>query len=189
MASAGRILIMPKGNYDSSATYEMLDMVHYNGTSWLAKKTAKGIEPSATNSEYWHSMFDLDIANNLTTTDAGKALDARQGKVLNEKIENLKSTVMLLSTTNDYSDWTEVALSETYPLYKYVYIELKDSNDCLMDSVFIPSNMFANYNKGETVICLTSGDMRAYIVTQLASSVLINKSGGKLVIWGVERIS
>ena len=85
MASAGRILIMPKGNYDSSATYEMLDLVHYNGTSWLAKKTAKGIEPSAANSEYWHSMFDLDIANNLTTTDEGKALDARQGKILNEK--------------------------------------------------------------------------------------------------------
>ena len=59
MASAGRILIMPKGNYDSSATYEMLDMVHYNGTSWLAKKTVKGIEPSATNSEHWHKMFDM----------------------------------------------------------------------------------------------------------------------------------
>lgn len=58
MASAGRILIMPKGNYDSSATYEMLDMVHYNGTSWLAKKTAKGIEPSEANNEYWQIVFD-----------------------------------------------------------------------------------------------------------------------------------
>ena len=189
MASAGRILIMPKGNYDSSATYEMLDMVHYNGTSWWAKKTVSNIEPSAANSEHWHNMFNLDIANNLTTTEEGKALDARQGKLLNEKIEDLKSTAMLVSITDDYLDWTEVALSERYPLYKYVYIELKDSNDCLMDSVFIPSNMFSNYNKGETVVSLTSGDMRAYIVTQLASSVLLNKSGGKLVIWGVERIS
>ena len=85
MASAGRILIMPKGNYDSSATYEMLDMVHYNGTSWLAKKTATGVEPSAANSEHWHNMFDIEIANNLTTTDEGKALDARQGKILNDK--------------------------------------------------------------------------------------------------------
>ena len=59
MASAGRILIMPKGNYDSSATYEMLDLVHYNGTSWLAKKTATGIEPSAANSEYWHNLIDI----------------------------------------------------------------------------------------------------------------------------------
>ncbi len=59
MASAGRILIMPKGNYDSSATYEMLDMVHYNGTSWLAKKTVSNIEPSAANNEYWHNLVDI----------------------------------------------------------------------------------------------------------------------------------
>ena len=59
MASAGRILIIPKGNYDSSATYEMLDLVNYNGTSWLAKKTVIGIEPSDANSEYWHKMFNI----------------------------------------------------------------------------------------------------------------------------------
>jgi hypothetical protein len=57
---------MPKGNYDSSATYEMLDLVGHNGKSWLAKKTAKGIEPSAANSEYWHLMFNLD--NKLDTS-------------------------------------------------------------------------------------------------------------------------
>ena len=101
MASAGRILIMPKGNYDSSATYEMLDMVHYNGTSWLAKKTAKGIEPSAANSEHWHSMFDLDIANNLTTTDGGKVLDARQGKILDErKQDRIRETVTLAAKSS-----------------------------------------------------------------------------------------
>ena len=60
MASAGRILIMPKGNYDSSVTYEMLDMVGYNGKTWLAKKTVMGIEPSESNSEYWHDMVDID---------------------------------------------------------------------------------------------------------------------------------
>lgn len=59
MATAGRILIMPKGAYDESTTYEMLDLVKHNGTSWLAKKTVIGIEPSEANSEYWHKMFDL----------------------------------------------------------------------------------------------------------------------------------
>lgn len=58
MASAGRILIMPKGNYDSSVTYEGLDLVYYNGTSWLAKKTVTGIEPSETNNEHWQIVFD-----------------------------------------------------------------------------------------------------------------------------------
>ena len=98
MASAGRILIMPKGNYDSSATYEMLDMVQHNGTSWLAKKTVTGIEPIAENSEYWHNMFNIDIANNLTTTEAGKVLDARQGKILKDtKQERIVQSVIVKS--------------------------------------------------------------------------------------------
>lgn len=59
MASAGRILIMPKGAYSASATYEMLDMVSHNGKSWLAKKTVAGIEPSAANSEHWHDLVDI----------------------------------------------------------------------------------------------------------------------------------
>lgn len=59
MASAGRILIIPKGEYDSSVTYEMLDLVKHNGTSWIAKKTTVGIEPSVDNSEYWQDMFNI----------------------------------------------------------------------------------------------------------------------------------
>ena len=58
MTSAGRILIMPKGDYNAETTYEMLDLVFHNGTSWLAKKTVVGIEPSAANSEYWQQMSD-----------------------------------------------------------------------------------------------------------------------------------
>ena len=59
MANAGRILIMPKGTYDASVTYEMLDLVSYNGTSWLAKKTVVGIEPRDANAEYWQNMFGI----------------------------------------------------------------------------------------------------------------------------------
>ena len=63
MASAGRILIMPKGAYDASATYEMLDLVNHNGKSWLAKKTVNGIEPSDANSEHWQDMFKITAEN------------------------------------------------------------------------------------------------------------------------------
>ena len=59
MASAGRILIMPKGNYNAETQYEMLDLVYHNGTSWLAKKTTKGIEPGEANSEHWHNLIDI----------------------------------------------------------------------------------------------------------------------------------
>ena len=69
-ASAGRILIMPKGEYNSSTTYQMLDLVKHNGTSWLAKKTVVGIEPNTANSEYWHSMFDIS-ADDFLSKDGG----------------------------------------------------------------------------------------------------------------------
>lgn len=59
METAGRILIMPKGAYDKNTAYEMLDLVSHIGTSWLAKKTVTGIEPSDANSEYWHNMVNI----------------------------------------------------------------------------------------------------------------------------------
>lgn len=110
MASAGRILIMPKGNYDASATYEMLDMVYYNGTSWLAKKTSTGIEPSSANGDYWHKMFDIEIVNNLTTTDEGKALDARQGKILAEALGGYKISTIILKGNTDNNGFIESSI-------------------------------------------------------------------------------
>ena len=59
MANAGRILILPKGEYNANTTYSMLDLVTYNGASWVCKKTAVGIAPSDANSEYWQKMIDV----------------------------------------------------------------------------------------------------------------------------------
>lgn len=87
MANAGRILIIPRGNYDSSKTYEMLDLVNHNGVSWLAKKTVTGIEPSE--GEYWHPLLGISIANDLNTEAEGKVLDARQGKVIGDKLKEV----------------------------------------------------------------------------------------------------
>ena len=62
MTTAGKILILPKRDYDSAKTYEMLDRVKHNGTSWLAKKEVPvGVEPTTSNSEYWQNMFDINI--------------------------------------------------------------------------------------------------------------------------------
>jgi len=60
VTTAGRILIIPKGDYDSTVKYEMLDLVKHNGTSWLAKKESTGIEPTVNNSEYWQNMFEAE---------------------------------------------------------------------------------------------------------------------------------
>ena len=54
-AIAGRVLIIPKGAYNPSSTYHMLDAVSYNGNSYIAKKTTQGNTPSADN-EFWMLM-------------------------------------------------------------------------------------------------------------------------------------
>jgi hypothetical protein len=50
-ASAGRVLILLKGEYNASATYEMLDAVYYAGSMYIAKKTTTGNTPQ--DGEYW----------------------------------------------------------------------------------------------------------------------------------------
>lgn len=76
MADAGRILIMPKGTYDASVSYERLDLVRHNGKVWLAKKNAVGVEPSTANEEYW-----FDMNNSDATTLGGLTADDWQAKI------------------------------------------------------------------------------------------------------------
>lgn len=53
----GKILIIPKGDYDAAVLYRRLDLVKYNGTSYLCKKdNTIGIEP--TNIERWYKVVD-----------------------------------------------------------------------------------------------------------------------------------
>ena len=67
MASAGRILIMPKGDWDAEAEYEMLDLVFHNDTAWLSKKSVVGVEPSNANSEYWFKFAVVNTQDYLST--------------------------------------------------------------------------------------------------------------------------
>lgn len=79
MASAGRILIMPKGNWDANTEYEMLDLVFAKNTSWLAKKNSVGIEPSVENAEYWFLLCEsknLDEVNQRLAAIENQLLSA-----------------------------------------------------------------------------------------------------------------
>ena len=77
MASAGRILIMPKGDYNAETEYEMLDLVYHDSTSWLAKKNVVGIEPSEANAEYWHKLCEADLSSCLKISGGTLSGDLR----------------------------------------------------------------------------------------------------------------
>ena len=50
----GKVSIMVKGNYNSSENYEKLDLITFNGASYLCKKPCSGIEPiPGADTEYW----------------------------------------------------------------------------------------------------------------------------------------
>lgn len=155
MAIAGRVAIVPKGDWSAETEYKRLDEVTYNNTMFIAKKAVpKGTLP--TNAEYWSKSIvggagaiatkedagnvkpadGLSIAedgtlkvsidgttltmdqvnnvikladtlkdkingafpaanliNNLTTTEAGFGLDARQGKALDDKINEINGSL------------------------------------------------------------------------------------------------
>ena len=91
MATAGRILLMHKGEYQASETYEMLDMVSYDGVTWVAKKTCLGITPSSSNSEYWFAMVgvsseDFESFKNEVLAEVESTIEERISSSISEAI-------------------------------------------------------------------------------------------------------
>jgi len=57
----GRVGFVPRGTWSSDATYNPLDVVLYNGTSYVAKTTSTGLAPS-TASAAWQELIQLSTA-------------------------------------------------------------------------------------------------------------------------------
>lgn len=165
MAIAGRVAIVPKGDWSADATYKRLDAVTYNNTLYFAKKDVPA-GTATNNTEYWsrsivggagaiatkedagtvkpadgltvaedgtlkvsidgttltmdqvNNVIKLadtlkdkingafpaaNLINNLTTTEAGFGLDARQGKALDDKITEINGSLNNVATKNDIS--------------------------------------------------------------------------------------
>lgn len=77
-ASAGRVLLMPKGDYNAEAEYHVLDWVLYNGRPYVAKQTTTGNVP--TNTTYWQLMLDFPTEVDAAPTENSQNL-VRSGGV------------------------------------------------------------------------------------------------------------
>lgn len=110
MAIAGRVLLMPKGAYDASVTYEMLDMVSHDGATWVAKKASVGITPSADTAEYWFAMVGI----------SSEDMEAFKKEVLesvNSSIGDAETSVAdSINAMNDEIDTVKNSLSNYVPL-------------------------------------------------------------------------
>lgn len=52
----GKVAITPKGEYNNATTYQNLDLITYQGNSYLALKETTGNLP--TNNEYWQLIAE-----------------------------------------------------------------------------------------------------------------------------------
>ena len=70
MVNAGRILIIPKGEWSNLVNYEMLDLVSYDKVAYLARQASVGVNPATdTQMTYWQPFGS--VADIATTTKPG----------------------------------------------------------------------------------------------------------------------
>jgi hypothetical protein len=76
----GPVAYNPKGTYDQEIEYERLDVVLYNGVSYVAKQTVQGELP--TNTTYWDALgiSGADMSEYYTKVDVDGLLDNKYEK-------------------------------------------------------------------------------------------------------------
>lgn len=104
MVNAGRILIMPKGDWNALTTYDMLDLVAYNGIAYLARQTNIGQNPSTDSSmTYWQPFGS---ASAIATTSSpglvmpdGETITIDNTGLINVNIDN---NTLVYDSVNGY---------------------------------------------------------------------------------------
>ena len=133
MASAGRILIMPKGNYNSETEYEMLDLVFYDGASWVAKKSVVGITPSESSSDYWMKMCEADLTSCLKLSGGTLSGNLRVEKELPRL--QLKNTLTSRTLTIEAGDTGVASFGNYSNTNDQTNLQLRKSSEGLSELV------------------------------------------------------
>lgn len=73
---AGKIMPRPRGAYDSTATYDILDMVTLNNKLWIAKKTGiQNTEPTTETDENWMLCVEGGTSDGGSSSSSTKQID------------------------------------------------------------------------------------------------------------------
>ena len=107
-ASAGRVLLIPKGDWNANTTYTGLDWVRHNGAAWVCKNTCTGIEPTLENADNWQMMARDGDGVTADTAMSDTSTNAVQNKVIKSYVDN--NAIFTYSTKAEYD--TAVANNE-----------------------------------------------------------------------------
>lgn len=105
----GVVAMEPKGEYDASTYYEKLNTVLYNDSTYMAKESVQGENPST--SDKWQLIgggvtnedvsdaIQTTIEDSLTSEFSTKSLSAKQGKILNDNKININDIIDNLTSS------------------------------------------------------------------------------------------
>jgi len=121
--SAGRVLLIPKGDYAAGTTYSPLDVVTYQLNSYVCKQTAQGILP--TNTTYWQPLTGVTgLLDNLEVNGAVNMLPNFRKSVVDSGITytvNADGSVTCNGTATANNNLSIVTTSDNYYLPKGTY--------------------------------------------------------------------
>lgn len=95
MADAGRIVIIPKGEYKSNITYERLDAVEYNSNGYIALKTVTGITPTNDGTNWALYVKGTQVDTSLSATSSNPVAN----KVVAKAVNDIEKEIGILSQT------------------------------------------------------------------------------------------
>ena len=134
MAIAGKVAILPKGEWNSAVSYEKLDAVSHDNALYIAKKPSVGQVPA--DGEYWmfclqsidYAEFEKIINGTTTVGIADKAINDKNGDDIvdtyakkndltnfqNKDGDSKDNTVTFENSDSTTADsWTDVAVLAT----------------------------------------------------------------------------
>lgn len=119
MAIAGRVAIVPKGDWSADATYKRLDAVTYNNTLYFAKKEVP-VGTATSNTEYWSKSIVGGVGAIATKEDAGivkpaDGLSIAEDGTLKVSIDGTTLTMDQVNNVIKLADTLKDAINGAFP--------------------------------------------------------------------------
>lgn len=120
MAIAGRVAIVPKGDWSADITYKRLDAVTYNNTLYFAKKDVPA-GTATSNTEYWSKSIVGGAGAIATTEDAGvvkpdgKSMSVDESGTLSINLDGTTITLDEAKNVIKLADTLKDAINGAFP--------------------------------------------------------------------------
>lgn len=138
MAIAGRVAIVPKGDWSADATYKRLDAVTYNNTLYFAKKEVPA-GTATSNTEYWSKSIVGGVGAIATKEDAGivkpaDGLTVEEDGTLKVNIDGTTLTIDQVNNVIKLADTLKDAINGAFPAANVVNNQVTTENGFALDA-------------------------------------------------------